>query len=64
MMSCTRLYVEPTEALKFQARKKRLAHDENLLTRQLHGAIALREHRPLKNEKWFQQLPEFSKQVA
>ena len=40
-MSRARFYVYPTEALKIQARKKRLAHDENLPTRQLHGAIAL-----------------------
>ena len=49
MMSCTRLYIEPTEALMDQARKKKLAHDENLPTGQLHCVIALREHTPSKN---------------
>ena len=44
MMSCTRHYVEPTEDLMFQAREKRISHDENLPTHQLHAAIALQEH--------------------
>ena len=52
MMSCTRLYVEPTETLMGQ-------YDENLPTRQLHGAIALREHMLSKNGKWFQRLLQF-----
>ena len=52
-MSCTRLYLDPTEALMGQARKKRLAHDEKRPTHQLHGAIALQEHTPSKNRKWF-----------
>ena len=55
-MSITRLYVELTDTLAGQARKKRLAHDKNLPTCQLYGAIALREHTPSKNGIWFQRL--------
>ena len=36
-----------------QARENRLARDENLPTRQLHGAIMLREHTPSKTENGF-----------
>ena len=48
MMSCSRIYVDPTEVLMGRARKKRLAHDKNLWTYQLHCAITLREHTPSK----------------
>ena len=64
MMSCTRLYADPTEALMGQVREKRLDRDKNLPIRQLHGAIALQEHTPSKNRKWFQLLVTFSKHVA
>ena len=53
MMSCTRLYADLTEALMGQVREKRLDRDKNLPIRQLHGAIALQEHTPLKNGKRF-----------
>ena len=63
-MPCTKNYVDPTEAPMGQAKTKGHAHDKNLPTHQLHSAIALREHMPLKNRKWFQRLLKFSKQVA
>ena len=64
MMSCTRLYLYPTKSLIGQVRKNRLAQDKKLPTCQLHGAIALREHTPLKNGKWFLWSLNFSKEVA
>ena len=56
-MSCTRLYAESIEALTGQDEK-------NLPTRQLHGAIALREQTPSKNGRLFQRLLRFFKQVV
>ena len=53
MISCTRIYVQPVQSLMGQARENRLARDENLPTRQLHGAIMLREHTPSKTENGF-----------
>ena len=57
MIPCTRIYSELTESLMGQ-------DDKNLPTRQLHGILALREHTPSINGKWFQQLLKFSKHIA
>ena len=57
MIPCTRLYAELIESLMGQDEK-------NLPTRQLHGIIALWEHTPSINVKWFQRLLKFSKHIA
>ena len=55
MISCTILYVDPTETLMGQA----FAHEKNLQTGQIRGAIALQEYIPPKDRKWFQWLLKF-----
>ena len=53
MMSCTRIYVEPTEDLMDQAREKRLAHDKNLMTVHFMAPLRCGNIRPQKKENCF-----------
>ena len=46
------------------SKKNRLDHDENLPNPQLYVAIALQEHTPSNNRKFFKWLLKFSNQVA